>query len=143
MNNGQRLAKYLVAAVLASAAGLWGWQFAERNGKGATVYVDVPALSALATSGKSVFDVNCAPCHGVHAAGTDKGPPLVHAIYHPGHHSDGAFFLAAKIGVRQHHWRYGDMPPQPGLSEAQLAAVVRYIRELQVTNTIEARPRGQ
>jgi hypothetical protein len=58
-----------------------------------------------------------------HLAGTDKGPPLVHNIYNPGHHAAGAFFLAAKTGVRSHHWPYGDMPPQPQMSEAQVGGI--------------------
>lgn len=104
------------------------------------VSVKVPVLSAVALQGKAAFDANCAPCHGANAAGTDKGPPFIHDIYNPGHHADGAFFLAAKLGVRQHHWRFGDMPPQPQVSEAQLAAIVQYVRELQAANGITYRP---
>lgn len=100
----------------------------------------LPELSALAANGKAAFDETCALCHGLNGAGTDKGPPLVHDIYNPGHHSDEAFFLATKIGVRQHHWRYGDMPPQPQLTQNQVLAIVRYVRELQVANGISYRP---
>jgi mono/diheme cytochrome c family protein len=102
--------------------------------------VKVPDLSALAVDGKTAFDANCAACHGLNASGTDTGPPLVHDIYNPGHHGDGAFFLAAKLGVRQHHWPYGNMPPQPQVTEPQVAAVVQYIRELQLANGIGYRP---
>lgn len=105
-----------------------------------TVSVVVPALSALAADGKAVFDAVCAACYGPNAAGTDKGPPFVHDIYNPGHHSDEAFFLAAKNGVRQHHWPYGDMPPQPQVTQDQVVAIVRYVRELQAANGIVNRP---
>ena len=47
-----------------------------------------------------------------------------------------ALAAAARRGVRQHHWRFGDMPPQPQVSDAQLAAIVRFIREAQVANGI-------
>ena len=67
--------------------------------------------------GKIAYDSSCAACHGVSAAGTDKGPPFVHAIYKPGHHADFAFQLAAKGGVRAHHWRFGDMKPVPGVTK--------------------------
>jgi len=108
---------------------------------GATpVTIELPRLSSLAQEGKAAFDANCASCHGVNATGSEKGPPFVHDIYNPGHHSDIAFFLAAKQGVRQHHWPFGDMPPQPKVTDKELAAIVRYIRELQEANGIFYRP---
>ena len=102
--------------------------------------VSVPPLSHVAARGKIAFDANCAPCHGANASGTGRGPPLVHDIYNPGHHADGAFFLAAKLGVRQHHWPFGNMPPQPQVTEEEVAAIVRYVRELQVANGIRYHP---
>jgi mono/diheme cytochrome c family protein len=132
------LPKYLVLGVLAAGLGVFIWQLA---GPGVRpTDVKVPTLSTLAVEGKAAFEANCAACHGLSAAGTEKGPPLVHDIYNPGHHADGAFFLAAKLGVRQHHWPYGNMPPQPQVTEPQLVAVVQYIRELQVANGIGYRP---
>ena len=142
MSSGDKLPKYLVVAALTAAFGVWIWQLAGPSGtsEGRTVNVKVPKLSVLATNGKAAFDANCASCHGLNAAGSDKGPPLVHNVYNPGHHSDGAFFVAAKIGVRQHHWPYGDMPPQPRADDIQLTAIVQYVRELQVANGISYRP---
>jgi mono/diheme cytochrome c family protein len=99
-----------------------------------------PELSAQASQGKTLFEANCAPCHGIKGSGTDKGPPFIHDIYNPGHHSDAAFFAAAKSGVRQHHWQYGNMPPQPQVREEQVAAIVKYVRELQIANGISYRP---
>lgn len=134
--------KYLVIAFFAVGIGVWLWQAAapKTPSAGYTVAVTVPELSPLAVQGKAAFDANCAACHGSNAAGTDKGPPLVHNIYNPGHHSDEAFFLAAKIGVRRHHWPYGDMPPQKDVTQDQIAAIVRYVRELQAANGIEYQP---
>lgn len=142
MSSANRLLKYLVLAVLAAGLGVFVWQFVGPSGtsKGPTVDVKVPDLSTLALGGKTAFEANCAACHGLNAAGTEKGPPLVHDIYNPGHHADGAFFLAAKLGVRQHHWPYGDMPPQHQVTEPQVAAIVQYVRELQVANGIGYRP---
>ncbi|KQT17277.1 MULTISPECIES: cytochrome c [unclassified Bradyrhizobium] len=134
--------KYLVLAVLAAGLGVAVWQSlgpAERA-KGYIVNVNEPELSAIGRSGKVLFEANCAACHGLKAAGTDKGPPLVHEIYNPGHHSDAAFFFAAQRGVRQHHWPYGNMPPQPQVSEQQITSIVQYVRELQVANGIPYRP---
>lgn len=139
MSFTDNLSKYLVLAVLTGGLGVVAWQLA---GPTATHAVDVkePRLSEIAIAGKTFFDATCAACHGLKAAGTDKGPPLVHDIYNPGHHGDGAFFLAAKLGVRQHHWPYGDMPPQRQVTEDQVAAIIQYVRELQVANGIGYRP---
>jgi mono/diheme cytochrome c family protein len=97
-------------------------------------------LSAVAQNGKILFTANCAQCHGPNGGGTDQGPPLVHDIYNPGHHADYAFVLAARTGVRAHHWRFGNMPPQPQVSELEVKAIVRYVRELQQANGIGFQP---
>ncbi len=102
--------------------------------------MEVPELSELASRGKTAFDANCAACHGANGSGSEKGPPLVHDTYNPGHHPDEAFLSAAMRGVRQHHWRFGNMPPQPQVSDEELAAIVRYVREVQETNGIFYRP---
>ena len=86
--------------------------------------------------GKREYDANCASCHGRFGTGSDKGPPLMHDIYNPGHHADEAFQRAVRNGVPQHHWRFGDMPPQPQVGDEQLAQIVRYVRELQQANGI-------
>jgi mono/diheme cytochrome c family protein len=99
--------------------------------------VNVPALSEEARTGQVVFDRLCASCHGANAAGGPAGPPLVHSIYRPAHHADVAFVLAVRRGVGAHHWRFGDMPPQPGLREDEIGLIVRYVRELQRANGID------
>ena len=96
----------------------------------------VPAFSTLATQGKTNFDANCASCHGVNATGTANGPPLIHDIYNPGHHADEAFFRAAKGGVPQHHWRFGNMARLPNVTDKQLVSIIRYVREMQEANGI-------
>jgi len=134
------IAKYAVLTILATGLGLLIWPTGGSRNAGVTVAVIVPNLSPLATEGKKAFDSVCKACHGANAAGTNKGPPLVHDIYNPGHHADEAFFMAARLGSRQHHWPYGDMPPQPSVSQDQVTAIVRYVRELQQANGIETRP---
>jgi len=103
------------------------------------VEVIVPAtLSARAQTGETYFNAVCAACHGANAAGQDGvAPPLVHRIYEPSHHGDMAFVLAARNGVRAHHWPFGNMPPieQP-LTDGELGAIVSYVRELQRANGI-------
>jgi mono/diheme cytochrome c family protein len=48
-----------------------------------------------------------------------------------------AFVLAARNGVRAHHWPFGDMPPvEERLTDGELGAIVAYVRELQRANGI-------
>lgn len=142
----QRIALAVAIAILAGVAVLAlrpadppapAADFAQPAG-GAIVQVALPAsLSEAAQIGKRAFDATCAGCHGANAAGIEAmGPPLVHKIYEPSHHGDAAFLLAVRNGVRAHHWRFGDMPPQSGLTEADVAAITAYVREVQRANGI-------
>lgn len=94
-------------------------------------------LSENAEIGKVAFEAKCAVCHGANAAGQDGvAPPLVHKIYEPSHHGDAAFLLAAKNGVRAHHWRFGNMPPVEGVTDGDVKMITAYVRELQRANGI-------
>lgn len=81
--------------------------------------------------GRALYSANCAGCHGRLLDGTDQGPPLVHKVYEPGHHSDLAFYRAVKDGVASHHWRFGDMAPQPQVSPKEAAHIIAYVRSRQ------------
>jgi len=103
----------------------------------ALVAVDVPDLSGAALAGEGAFNAKCARCHGTNAAGQDGvAPPLIHKIYEPGHHGDMAFVMAARQGVRQHHWPFGNMPPVEGITDAEIAVITAYIRAVQRANGI-------
>ena len=65
------------------------------------------------------------------ATGTQIGPPLVHKIYEPSHHSDAAFLLAVRNGTVQHHWNFGNMPAQPTVTDAETREITLYVRALQ------------
>jgi mono/diheme cytochrome c family protein len=105
----------------------------------AMVLVSVPAsFSEQEQMGKRAFDAVCASCHGENAQGKQGvAPPLVHKIYEPNHHGDMAFVLAARNGVRAHHWKFGDMPPVKGVTQADLLNITAYVRALQRENGIE------
>ncbi len=126
----------VVTSVLLLGIGALAWRFISSGDSTIVVTVKLPELSQQAREGKQAFDANCARCHGTNAAGSRKGPPLVHDIYNPGHHGDAAFFLAAKRGVPRHHWTFGDMPRLERVTDQDLAAIVRYVRELQEANGI-------
>lgn len=132
-----------LAGVLAVAGGAFyalsaGSPQETRQEVSETTFV-MPALSAEAQEGERYFNAVCAACHGQNGLGTTQGPPLVHDIYNPGHHADMAFLMAAQNGVRAHHWRFGNMPPQQ-VTRGEVARIVTYIRELQQANGITYRP---
>lgn len=130
----------VLAATAAIILGLGVWWVAAPGGEprgSDTNPIVVPASSAATAAGEDLFNAKCAVCHGANAAGTDKGPPLVHRLYVPGHHADVAFQLAARNGVRAHHWRFGNMPPVEGITEAEVTAIVAYVRAVQRANGIE------
>lgn len=102
----------------------------------AGIQVRVPELSVQAKAGQTAFEKNCQTCHGLNASGTDQGPPLVHDIYNPGHHSDQSFFLAVRNGVRAHHWPFGNMPPLRHIQENTVQDIVLFVREIQKENGI-------
>ena len=137
----RRIALLAVAACIAigAVAALAIVSRSTEDSGGVTVEVRLAALSAEGKAGEALFEANCMDCHGPNAAGTNLGPPLIHDIYNPGHHSDLAFYLAAANGVRAHHWPYGDMPAQPQVSEAEVTLIIKYIRELQEANGIVAK----
>jgi len=139
----EKFVPLLIAAILLGGVII---MFSQNNGEIITstssyiVNVKVPELSPIAKEGEVLFDNNCAACHGKNAGGSEFGPPFVNDIYNPGHHGDEAFVRAALNGVQAHHWGFGNMPPQPQVSEQQVLKIVRYVRELQQANGIVTRP---
>ena len=131
---------YLVALAAAAVVGVVGWlQWFDddpmhHNDSGVTL--TIPELTAEAAMGQALFEENCMTCHGRHATGSEQGPPLVHRIYEPNHHGDMSFRLAARQGVRAHHWDFGNMPPVEGVSDDDVIRITRYVRELQKANGI-------
>lgn len=134
-----QIGKLLVVAVIVGGLGLIAARWFD-DGSNVAAKITVPRLSPMALAGKAAFDSTCAQCHGQNGAGTTQGPPLVHDLYNPGHHSDDSFRYAVRQGVRQHHWPYGDMPAQPQVTDQQLVEIVRFVRELQAANGIVYRP---
>ena len=94
-------------------------------------------FGAVPARGAELFATHCATCHGEGALGSDQGPPLIHRIYEPSHHSDLAFYRAVALGVHQHHWEFGDMPPVAGVSGEDAAHIIAWIRREQRAAGIE------
>ena len=127
-----------VAALMgAFVLGVGLWWMGQGDPSARLAEVKTPPLSPEATAGKALFDANCARCHGENAAGGENGPPFLDRIYRPAHHADMAFQLAVMQGVSAHHWRYGNMPPVPDVSQDEVKLIVAYVREMQRANGIE------
>ena len=94
-------------------------------------------ISEIGLLGKNIFEIKCQSCHGINAAGRyEMGPPLVHKIYEPSHHSDQSFYRAVALGVKSHHWPFGNMAAIEGLTKGDVKAIISYVRELQRENGI-------
>ena len=92
----------------------------------------IPVQDAdLVAAGDVLYQAKCAECHGSDLRGTDKGPSHLSIVYVPGHHGDQAFVVAARVGVRTHHWDFGNMAPVEGLSDDDLTAIIAFVRENQ------------
>jgi cytochrome c len=115
---------------VAAAALLWWMTACEARPSPVPGFDPGPVPAALA-EGERRYDRTCRACHGPLGTGTEAGPPLVHRIYEPGHHSDAAFRLAITRGVRAHHWTFGNMPPLTQMDSAEIAGVTAYVRWLQ------------
>jgi mono/diheme cytochrome c family protein len=96
--------------------------------------------AALVATGDVLYQTNCAECHGSDLRGTDKGPSHLSIVYVPGHHGDQAFVVAARAGVRAHHWDFGNMAPVEGLSDDNLTAIIAFVRETQRIEGFEPYP---
>ncbi|MGB8360504.1 MAG: cytochrome c [Acidimicrobiia bacterium] len=90
-----------------------------------------PQDPELVAEGAVLYQANCAECHGADLRGTERGPSHLSEVYVPSHHADGAFQVAVMAGTPQHHWNFGPMPPVGGLSQADVAAIVAFVRERQ------------
>lgn len=132
----RRIAVFASGGILIAAALGWFALKPPSDPRSHIVTVAVPELTAIGQQGEDLFAAKCAVCHGENAGGSINGPPLVHIIYAPGHHADVAFLLAATQGVRQHHWRFGNMAAVEGVSKADVEAITTYVREPQRNNDI-------
>ncbi|MBC8267247.1 MAG: cytochrome c [Rhodospirillaceae bacterium] len=127
---------FTTMAGIVIALGLVGWMIFAGGSGDSTIKVIVPTLTAAAQSGEQTFNRVCLKCHGDNLAGSKNGPPLVDPFYRPSHHADGSFVSAITQGVRQHHWKFGPMPPQPQVKAAEIPNLIVYIREIQQANGV-------
>jgi mono/diheme cytochrome c family protein len=142
MNRNWLLSFFVLCVLVAFGLGVRHYRSAgqmdiAKPGKPINAAVIVPSLSSIEQQGEILFNASCAACHGQNAAGQEGvAPPLVHIIYEPNHHSDQSFLRAAKLGVRQHHWRFGNMPPVANVTDDDVQKIIIYVRALQRENGV-------
>lgn len=127
---------FVIGAILLVVLGFGTAQYLKKDPAAQKGTAVVPDASMQDPPGKVAFAKRCAQCHGANATGTDKGPPLIHRYYEPSHHPDSLFTRAVRFGVRQHHWRFGNMPPQPEVPQEEIDLITGYVREIQQANGI-------
>ena len=130
MRHWPRTALFLIPLLAACSQGTE----AERL---ARMHLPPPDYVADPDRGAALFAARCATCHGATAQGSRSGPPLVSPVYRPAHHADLAFHWAVRDGVRQHHWKFGDMPAQANVSPEETADIVAWVRGRQKEAGIE------
>ncbi len=91
-------------------------------------------------AGAALYAANCASCHGDDLRGTDQGPSHLSAVYAADHHPDDSFRRAIEGGATAHHWNFGDMAPVPGLDDAEIDAIIAFIRSVQDEEGLEPYP---
>lgn len=81
--------------------------------------------------GQRSYAANCAQCHGVDLAGTERGPSLLLEVYGPDELADADIASAIRNGVDQRLFEFGPMAGNGGLSDEQIDAIVTFVREEQ------------
>lgn len=133
MGSRSPVALAVLGAVLLMASGCGGGE-------------DTPAAPSAdddrVAAGAAAYASHCAECHGADLRGTDAGPSFLSVVYEPGHHPDEAFRQAPRIGVRAHHWEFGDMPPVRDVTDDELEAIIAFVRASQEREGFEDSPPG-
>ena len=100
-------------------------------GQGAVPASDDVVIPFSLGKGQLIYEKYCSSCHGLRLEGTNQGPPLIHPFYKPSHHGDDSFYRAVLKGVRQHHWKFGDMPAVEGMTPGKVDSLLPYVRYYQ------------
>ncbi len=98
------------------------------------------AEASSTVDGEALYRQACGSCHGANLEGTNLGPSHLSIVYERNHHPDEAFRRAIAQGVVAHHWNFGDMAAIPGLSDAEVEAIIEHVRARQAEEGFEPYP---
>jgi mono/diheme cytochrome c family protein len=101
---------------------------------------DTPAAGVASANGAVLYSEHCASCHGADLRGSDEGPSQLSVVYEPNHHGDDSYRRAIRFGVAPHHWNFGTMPPNDELGDAEIEAIIAFVRSEQARRGFEPYP---
>lgn len=134
-------------AMLVAAIGLaLGLTFSQAACRAPASTVSTATMEAIASlEGHSLYTAHCAPCHG--AAGGARGPAAIALSVAPRDFWREPFrYVSTLNGVPteedliqsiRYGRRFGEMPANPQLTDAELRALEKYIREIQRLGWLE------
>ena len=86
------------------------------------------AVAASPEAGRAIYQRRCAACHGAGAGGTARGPGLLERALGTAM-GRAAMRTAIRTGIAEPRAGYPAMPRFDGLTESEIGAVIRYLRE--------------
>lgn len=123
----------MITLVILTTFSMWG-----REKISITASPHIPELSASAQHGRAIINSQCIECHGVDGTGgSRKGPPLLHPMYREAIFPDHHYKRVLIEGRPQNNWKFGPMPAQPQLSDADMNGIIAFIREVHDETGVE------
>lgn len=83
------------------------------------------------TRGERLYNSYCLSCHGRHGRGDGLGAPMLDSLFLAPLVPDTAFFVAVRQGANQKYYSFGAMPPLQRVSDAEVRAILGYVRWVQ------------
>jgi len=117
----------IMLSLPASVAFIMGKTFLSVSGETGRAYALAPEEDPAA----AMFRARCAHCHGDLAEGTQAGPALTDRDHARDRMSDAAMRTAIRYGIDAPRGGYTPMPGFPGLGEAELTRLIRFLRARQ------------
>ena len=124
---------YVLAMAVLVLILAWG-SFFMSMGKAIVVTVTIPELSTEGAAGRIAFNTHCSECHGKDGIGDMTGPPMLYPFYRPADFPDERFGKAVREGASKRLWKMGPMKAMPEVTEAEIKAMLTYVREAQAAN---------
>ena len=125
----------IMAAILLFIIAISVWEMTKEERRSVKATINMPPLGQLEQQGRADFNRLCAECHGMDATGGAKaGPPLMHPYYRVGKLSDDEFKRIIRQGAAQRLWKFGFMPAQLDVTEAEAEAMVAFFNALRAVN---------
>ncbi len=125
----------IMAATMALIVAISVWEMTKEERRSVKATITMPTLSAVEQRGRDDFNRLCSECHGTDATGGAKaGPPLMHPYYRVGKLTDDDFKRIISQGAPQRLWKFGYMPAQVNVTDAEAESMVTFFNALRAVN---------